>query len=126
MRIGIVTFPGTCDDRDKTERRKELVEACAETMGNRWTMEDHARERMCAYEAVVGLRGMDDLQRFEGATRLRESARLLYDNPSEANLCNLTDSALLCIGHQAMRSSKTFLPYLTVDMFSDPFLDVAV
>ena len=113
----------TCSDADKGVRRAELLEAVKNTMGVKWTVPSVIESQMCAFEYIIAARGMDDYQKFAGATSLRQAARALFADPQTANMCDMTDSTLLCLGHDGLRRSNMFLPYLSVDQFADPFIE---
>jgi hypothetical protein len=113
----------TCTDEDKGSRRSELLAAVKGMMGPKWTIGPAQEAQMCAFEFIIAARGMDDYQKFAAAAPLREAARSLFADPSTTNLCNATDGAVLCTGHEGLRKAKMFMPYLSVEQFADPFIE---
>jgi len=114
----------TCQGDEEILRRAEVRFAMENSTGKQWPVYAGGFTAPCAYDAVLlcaGLENFDAYYKKAGALRIAQHD--LFDATGKiGDMCDITDTGLLCLPHSTVRSAQLFSTYMLFDHLSQALI----
>jgi len=114
----------TCAGDEEILRRAEVRFAMENSSGKQWPVYTGSFSAPCAYDAVLLCAGLENFDAYyKKAGALRIAQRDLFDATGKVgDMCDITDTGLLCLPHATVRSSQLFSTYMLFDHLSQALI----
>jgi len=113
-----------CTNDDEYLRRIELKDAMEHSMGRPYPKYTGVVIPTCAYDTVLVCAGTETFEAYyQKCGALRIAQRRLYDaTGTEGDMCDITDTGLICLTHDTVRSAQLFSSYMLFDHLAQALL----
>lgn len=123
-RVGGQQLSTMCTNDDEYGRRIELKDALEHAMGKPFPKYTGVVIPTCAYDAVLVCAGTETFEAYyQKCGALRIAQRRLFDaTGTEGDMCDITDTGLICLTHDTVRSAQLFSSYMLFDHLSQALI----